>query len=158
MTLRLEPVTLANREFLDEVDPGAHALSWVHSSWYWHQVSLDRPRVQFRLVHEGEAVVGMVAWGPAYADEELTELVPGRYELTHLVVDHRHQRRGVGAAVSRAVLRMLAAEPDCREVVVAHHPDNAASRSMFTALGLRPAEERNYDGDPLLVAAPADLA
>lgn len=159
MTVRLRPVDLSNREYLDEIDPGPAALGWVHSNWYWHQVSLDRADVDFRLVHlDGDpAAVGMVGFGQAYADEALLAPVPGRYELAHLVIDHRHHRRGIGRAVARAVLTMLAAQPDCREVVIAHHPDNDASRLLFSALGLHAVDERNYDGDPMLAASPAEI-
>ncbi len=159
MELRLRPVDLSNREFLDTIDPGASALGWVHANWYWHQVSLDRADVDFRLVHPADTAeaVGMVGFGRAYADEALLHPVAGRYELAHLVIDHRHHRRGIGRAVARSVLTMLAAEPDCQQVIVAHHPDNHGSRQLFLSLGLRPLEERNYDGDPLLAATPADL-
>jgi diamine N-acetyltransferase len=157
MKFRLEPVTLDNRGDLDDIDPGRAALEWVHSNWYWHQVSLDRPPVNFRLVHvDGvDVAVGMVGYGQAYADEALLQPVPGRYELAHLVIDHRHHRQGIGKAVARSVLTMLAAEPDCSEVIVAHHPDNEPSRLLFQKLGLQPTEERNYDGDPLLVGSPS---
>ena len=159
MELHLRPVDLSNREFLDTIDPGAHALEWVHANWYWHQVSLDHPDIAFRLVHlDGvDEAVGMVGYGQAYEDEALLHPVAGRYELAHLVIDHRHHRRGIGRAVARSVLTMLAAELDCQQVVVAHHPDNEPSRTLFLSLGLRPLDERNYDGDPLLGATPAEL-
>lgn len=155
MELSLRPVTLANREDLEDIDPGRAAVGWVHSAWYWHQVSLDRPDVDFRLVHVNGAdvAVGMVGYGPAYADEGLTTRVPGRYELAHLVVDHRWHRRGIGQAIARSVLTMLAAHPDCREVMVCHHPDNLASRQLFLGVGLLPTDQRNYDGDPILLAS-----
>lgn len=157
MRIQLRPVTLANRGDIDDIDPGPQALAWVHVGWYWHQVDLDRPAVEFRLVHvDGiDSAVGMVAHGPAYRDEELTEAIPGRYELTHLVIDHRHHRQGIGTVVARSVLTTLAARPDCEEIMVAHHPDNAPSRALFLGLGCTPSDERNYDGDPVLLADPA---
>lgn len=159
MELSLRPVTMANREDLELIEPGRRAAGWVHVGWWWHQASIDRTDVEFRLVHLAEepAAVGMVAWGRAYADEALLRPVPGRYELAHLVIDHRHHRCGIGRATAQAVLPLLAAAPDCREVVVAHHPDNEPSRALFTGLGLHPTDERNHDGDPLLRATPAEV-
>lgn len=93
-----------------------------------------------------------------YRDEALTDEVPGRYELTHLVVDHRHHRHGIGRIVARAVLTALAVQPDCAELIVAHHPDNEPSRRLFTSLGLTSTAERNYDGDPVLIAKPSVFA
>jgi ribosomal protein S18 acetylase RimI-like enzyme len=155
--IELRPVTLANRGDLDDIDPGDPQRYWVHSNWYWHQQSLDNPNITFRLVHVRgqEAAVGMVAWGPMYLDEALTDRVQGAYEITHLVLDRRHQRQGIGAAVARKVLAMLLALPDCEGVVVAVHPDNAASASLFRSLGFVPADMTNYDGDPMLVVRQA---
>ena len=157
METELRQVTMANRGELGDIDPGPAARGWVHAPWYWHQASLDRADLVFRLIYvlDSAAAVGMVAYGQAYADRELTKPVRGRYELAHLVIDHRSQRKGIGRAVARRVLAALADQADCRELVVAHHPDNQASRTLFTALGLAPSTERNYDGDPMLIAEPA---
>lgn len=151
MRLSLRPVTIANRGDLGDIDAGADQRRWVHFGWYWHQRSLENAEIQFRLVHVGgvDAAVGMVAFGPAYADEALTERRPGDYELHHLVIDESHQRRGVGRVAALAVMRMLAAEPDCVRVLAAHHPANSASRAFFSSLGFSETGERNYDGDPV---------
>lgn len=154
VSIQLRPVTLANRGDIDDIEPGQKARTWVHAGWYWHQASLDRPGIEFRLVHQDgvEVAVGMVGYGRAYADEDLTEEMPGRYELAHLVIDYRHQRQGIGQQVARSVLTGLAAQPDCRELMVAHHPDNEPSRQLFVNLGFAPTDECNYDGDPVLLA------
>lgn len=157
MNIQLRPVTLVNRGDIDDIEPGPSALTWVHVGWYWHQAALDRPEIQFRLVHldGADSAVGMVGYGRAYRDEDFTDEAPGRYELAHLVIDYRHHRQGIGRAVSTTVLTALAAQPDCRELMVAHHPDNEPSRQMFLSLGFTPADERNYDGDPVLLAKPS---
>lgn len=152
MRLTLEPVTLNNRGDLEDIEAGEPARYWVHVPWYWHQQSLDNPTITCRLIHLDSApqAVGIVAYGPAYADEALTERMAGAYELHHLVIDHRHQRTGIGRRVARAVVQMLAAQPDCERVLVAHHPDNQVSRGLFLSLGFQPIEMQNYDGDPML--------
>lgn len=63
MEIQLRRVTLANRGDIDDIEPGSNAVGWVHVGWYWHQVSLDRPGIEFRLVHltGAEDAVGMVA-------------------------------------------------------------------------------------------------
>ena len=160
VNIGLRPVTMSNRRDLEKVDPGQEARGWVHSAWYWHQVSLERPEVTFRLIHadESERAVGMVAYGPAYRDEALSVVVPGWYELAHLVIDHRWQRRGIGRLVAESGLTVLAGLPDCARLLVCHHPANVASRALFTQLGFEDSAEVNYDGDPILVAdAPAWL-
>jgi RimJ/RimL family protein N-acetyltransferase len=152
MRIKFSPVTLENRGDLDEIDPGEPQRQWVHSAWYWHQQSIENPNIIFRLVHLDalESAVGMVAFGPAYEDEKLTHQMDGAYEIIHLVMDYRHQKQGIGQLVARSVIHMLAAHPDCERILVAHHPDNIASRSLFIKLGFKPVDLRNYDGDPML--------
>jgi diamine N-acetyltransferase len=152
MHIKLHPVTLKNRGDLDEIDPGDLQRNWVHSAWYWHQQSIENPNIIFRLIHLDavECAVGMVAFGPAYSDEKLTQPIDGAYEIIHLVIDHRHQKQGIGKLAAHSIIHMLAAHPDCERILVAHHPDNIASRSLFIKLGFQPVDLRNYDGDPML--------
>lgn len=152
MKISLRPVTVANRGDLEDIDPGPEQRYWVHSNWYWHQWSIDNPHIVFRLIHvEGiEAAVGMVAYGPFYRDEALTEAVAGEYEIIHLVIDHQYHGRGYGKVAALAALRSLLALPDCQRVVVANHPDNTAARAFFRSLGFVPIDRRNYDGDPMM--------
>jgi diamine N-acetyltransferase len=152
MRIKLQPITLENRGDLDEIDAGAPQRNWVHSAWYWHQQSIGNPNIIFRLIHSDafECAIGMVAFGPAYEDEQLTRQIDGAYEIIHLVLDHHHQKKGMGQLVARSIIHMLAAHPDCERVLVAHHPDNSVSRSLFIKLGFQPVELRNYDGDPML--------
>lgn len=151
INVQLMPVTMANRGDLDDIDPGDPARYQVHSNWYWHQWSLDNPHVMFRLVHvEGEpSAVGMVAFGPFFTDRHLKEIVPGEYEIFHLVIDKNHQGQGLGKIVATSVLASLLALPDCLRVLVAIHPDNSRSRAFFSSLGVQPSDRRNYDGDPM---------
>ncbi len=152
MNVQLRPVTIANRGYLEDIEPGEPQRYWVHSNWYWHQQSLDNPNITFRMVHVAseEAPVGMVAYGPMYLDEALTRRVSGAYEITHLVLDVKYQRRGLGAIVCNAVLAALLELPDCQRVVVAVHPDNNASAAFFLSLSFAPTELRNYDQDLIL--------
>lgn len=77
------------------------------------------------------------------------------------LLDARRPARYRSRGVARAVLTKRAAEPDCREVVVAHHPANVPSRNLFLGLGLTATatatDERNYDGDPMLLSSPGSL-
>ncbi len=150
--IQLRPVTVVNRGDLEDIDPGDPQRTWVHANWYWHQQSLDHPEATFRLVHvvAEDAAVGMVAYGPMYLDESLTQRVTEAFDIVHLVMDAKHQRKGLGAIVGKSVLAALLALPDCRRVVVAVNPDTNASAAFSRALGFVPTELRNYDQDPKL--------
>ncbi len=60
-----------------------------------------------------------------------------------LVVDAAHQGRGVGRRVVELVLDRLRAEPG--PVRMSYHPDNEASRVLFTRLGFVETGERVDD-------------
>jgi len=151
--ISLRPVTIRNRGDLDDIDPGPQEKYWVHSNWYWHQQSLDNLNIVFRMVHvEGmEHAVGMLAYGPFYRDNALTDPAPFDYELIHLVIDYRYKRRGIGSTVAVAALAALQANPDWKRVLVASHPENLDAQRFFAKLGFVPTSEVNYDGDPLSV-------
>jgi diamine N-acetyltransferase len=153
MNLELRPVTIHNRGDLEDIDAGEAQHYWVHSPWYWHQWSLDNPDIIFRLIHssESETAIGMIAYGPLYENEALTRAVSGAYELIHLVIDHRYQGKGIGRTVAESVIATLRTLPNCQQILIAHHPDNTASRDFFARLGFQESEHVNYDGDPMRV-------
>ncbi len=160
MNVELRPVTLHNRGDLEKIDPGSLEKEWVLPSWYWHQQSLDRPGSQFRLIHADIAdnAVGMIAFGPSYNDVAQTQRVPGEYELKQLVIDARYHRQGLGRIAATAILKGLAALPDCQWMVVTHHPDNVVSRAFFRSLGFRPINRTAHNGNPMLAMSSDDIS
>ncbi|KOG33666.1 MULTISPECIES: GNAT family N-acetyltransferase [Streptomyces] len=81
-------------------------------------------------VRAGEEVVGHVMW--AYDDEDGTHWIGG------MIVNADEQGQGVGRLAVRALLRRLAALPDCREIRLSYHPDNAPAAALYKSLGFEP--------------------
>jgi diamine N-acetyltransferase len=89
-------------------------------------------------VVEDDVVVAHVMWG---LDED------GSYWIGGLLVDAAHQGRGVGRA---AVEQLLGGwRKDHRLVRVSCHPENTASRSLFTSLSF--VENGQWEDDELVL-------
>ncbi|MFE9040694.1 GNAT family N-acetyltransferase [Streptomyces sp. NPDC012421] len=93
-------------------------------------------------VRAGDEVVGHVMW--AYDDEDGTHWIGG------MIVNAEEQGKGVGRAAVRALIRRLAALPDCRELRLSYHPDNAPAARLYASLGFEPTGDTE---DEEIVAA-----
>lgn len=70
----------------------------------------------------------------------------------YLLVDAHHQGRGVGRRVVEGLVERLRAAPACELIRMSHHPDNDASRSLFTSLGFVSTGEEE-DGELFMALA-----
>ena len=89
-------------------------------------------------VFEGETAVAHVMWG---IDDD------GSHWIGGLLVDAAHQGRGIGRATVELLLDRW--RDDHRLVRASCHPDNAASRGLFSPLGF--VETGEWDDDELVV-------
>ncbi|MFE5912550.1 GNAT family N-acetyltransferase [Streptomyces wedmorensis] len=99
-------------------------------------------------VRAGEEVVGHVMW--AYDDEDGTHWIGG------MIVNADEQGQGVGRLAVRALLRRLAALPDCREVRLSYHPDNAPAAALYKSLGFEPTGD--FEDEEVVAALSAAAA
>ncbi|MFJ5834961.1 GNAT family N-acetyltransferase [Streptomyces sp. NPDC093089] len=99
-------------------------------------------------VRAGDEVVGHVMW--AHDDEEGTHWIGG------MIVDAEEQGKGIGRAAVRAVLRHLAALPDCREIRLSYHPDNAPAAALYNSLGFVPTGD--FEDEEIVAALSSSAA
>ena len=153
--MRFESITADNEHYVDRIYAGDEEQYWVHYNRYWLGNSRTHADIDAQLIYvDGVAQpVGFIAYGQHYRDEELTERVVNTYEIIHLVIDKPWQRRGYGRQATLLAIELLRSNPDCRTVVIAHHPDNRGAQHLYTALGFMEVG-RNYDADPLLQWTP----
>lgn len=129
-TLTLRPVGADNWRDVADLAPRADQLDFVPAlaarylllqvyGTTWHCLG----------AFAGETAVAHVMWG---VDDDNSRWIGG------LLVDARHQGRGVGRRVLELLVEQLCAQPDRGPVRLSHHPDNAAGRSLFEALGFVP--------------------
>ena len=126
--LTVVELTADNVEDVLAVAPSSKQLRHVNSvAWYvarsayqqvWHPVGL--------ATADGE-VVGFAEW--AYDGSD------GTYNLGGIVIDHRHQGRGLGPAALDALVAHLRARPVPGDIALTVHADNERARGLYERYG-----------------------
>jgi diamine N-acetyltransferase len=143
--LTLVELTADNVEAVLAVAPAPEQLRHVNPvAWYvarsayeqvWHPVGL--------ATADGE-VVGFAEWAHDESD--------GTYGLGGLVIDHRHQGRGLGQAAVDALVQHLRAQSPPGDIVLTVHEDNEPARRLYQRFGFVATGEV-LDGELVMVLA-----
>jgi diamine N-acetyltransferase len=91
------------------------------------------------IEHEGK-IVGFAMYG--YSEDH------DCYELLRMMIDRKHQGKGLGAQAIRLVLSEMEQMADCQEVYVSTDPDNARSKHLYEKIGFV-STGRHVDGEEL---------
>lgn len=88
-------------------------------------------------IYDGDTMVGYVM---VIYDYDVPE-----YDVWHLMIDARYQRRGFGRAAMEQVLAYIAAKPfgDSPRVAMTCHQDNTAALRLYESLGFAPTGTRD---------------
>jgi diamine N-acetyltransferase len=134
--ISLEPVTPDNwrdcaaltvhpdqERFVAEV---TYYLCMCHYGDTWNPLAVVR----------GGTVVGFVIWG---VDDDGSRWIGG------LVVDARHQRRGIGRETVRQLRERLIAEPGTPNVALSYQPASTAARDLYLSMGFAETGETEDD-------------
>lgn len=93
--------------------------------------SLDESRdldwVVRQAIVTDERIVGYALYG--------AEPEGGVYSIYRFMVDRRYQGQGIGRTAIRLLIERIAAEPDCRSIIVGYHPENEAAERFYLAAG-----------------------
>jgi len=102
----------------------------------------------YRAVHADEELVGFVM----LADETLKKNPPAEPNigLWRLMVDARHQRRGIGREVVRLVLEYVRSRPGIRHFHTSYVPGPGGPGPFYLSLGFAPNGEVS-DGEVIVV-------
>ena len=107
-----------SQEQLRHVKPVAWYVARSAYQGVWHPVGLASD--------DGE-VVGFAEW--AYDDSD------GTYNLGGIVIDQRHQGRGLGPPALDALVAHLRARPVPGDIALTVHPDNERARGLYERYG-----------------------
>jgi diamine N-acetyltransferase len=146
LDVSLQPVDASTWRAVADVAPLPGQEQWVAPVTRYLCLCLYGGVWQPLAVVEGDEVVGFVMWG---LDEE-----EGSHWIGGLVVDARHQRRGIGRATVVAVLRMFEGLDGHREAALSYGPDNLVARRLYARLGFVETGEES-DGE-LVARRPRD--
>jgi len=74
----------------------------------------------------------------------------GNFWLVRLMIDAPQQGRGYGKSATRAVIKKLNEEFDCREVFLSFVPENVGAEKMYSSLGFKRTGETDEDGEIIM--------
>jgi diamine N-acetyltransferase len=102
----------------------------------------------YRAVHADDELVGFVM----LADETLKKSPPAepKMVLWRLMIDARHQRRGIGREVVRLVLEYVRSRPGIRHLYTSYVPGPGGPGPFYLSLGFTPNGEVE-DGEVVVV-------
>lgn len=59
----------------------------------------------------------------------------GNYWIYRLMVDQRHQHRGIGRAALAELVALMSALPNCPRILLGTKPTNSAARALYASAG-----------------------
>ena len=156
--IELRDLNPQNFENIHQIFPGNEGKYWVNFNWYWTNLSRRNEMIVANLIYwkNSGLPVGFVAFGRHFKDRQLKIPVAGAYELYHMVIDVSEQGKGIGRTSTVYVLRAMANLDDCKQLVVACHPDNKSATALYFSLGFQNIG-KNYDDDPLYALDPKKI-
>jgi diamine N-acetyltransferase len=142
-TLAVAQVTADNVEAVLAVTPRPEQLRYVNPvAWYVAMAAYQGVWQPVALVGDDGEVVGFAQW--AWDDSDSTYTVGG------VVLDARHQGRGLGRAVLDALVAHVRAQPRPGSVVLTVHDDNGLARGLYARYGFVETGEV-LDGELVMV-------
>ncbi len=97
-------------------------------------------------VRADDRIVGFLMWAVDPDD--------GSCWLGGILVDRRHQRRGIGRLATRRAIERLHAAHGCRAFALSYLPENVAARRTYAALGF--VETGELEGDEMVARLQLD--
>ncbi|WMX43948.1 GNAT family N-acetyltransferase [Streptomyces roseicoloratus] len=145
-TVTLEEITDENWRAVADVAPADEQRDHVPALAARYLLLSDRGDTWTSLaVRADDTVVGHVMW--AHDDQDGSHWVGG------MMIDVAEQGRGVGRAAMGAVIALLSALPDCREIRLSCHPANTSAERLYRSLGFGPTGER--EDEEIVMSLPA---
>lgn len=93
-------------------------------------------------IYEKEQVVGFLMF-----NTEREEL--DGYWVYRIMVDRRHQGKGIGKRATEEMLAIMSELPGCERIVVGYHPGNMGAHRLYESLGFH--DEGNRFGKEMAV-------
>lgn len=136
-------LTADNVEEVLAVTPRPEQLRHVNPvAWYVARSAYEQVWAPVGLATADGEVVGFAEW--AFDESDAT------YALGGIVLDARHQGRGLGRAVLDALVAHVRSQPEPGDVVLTVHDDNERARGLYERYGFEATGEV-LDGELVMV-------
>jgi len=138
----LRKITAANWQACTQLKVRDEQVDLVPSNLYSIAEAQFYQAVALAVYDDDEDImVGFVLYG--------VDVHTGKYKVFRLMVDQAHQGKGYGRAAMRKVIRRLAAQADCDEVLICYKPANHAAQKLYASLGF---VEQEVNDDQVLAS------
>lgn len=109
--------------------------------------ALFAPEAWYRAIYLGDELVGFVM----LEDESLRVPMPAKPKIGvwRLMVDAKHQRKGVGRAAMQLVIEHVRAKGLFDRLAISYVPGEGGPEQLYLSLGFRPTGE--MDGDEVVM-------
>jgi diamine N-acetyltransferase len=106
-------------------------------------VAYAHGKPRYWTVNDGDQVVGFVMLSDGVAPEVVAEdpHMVSPYFLWRLLIDHRHQRRGYGAAALDALVEYVRRRPDADALYTSAVPGEGSPQAFYEQYGFVPTGE-----------------
>ena len=105
--------------------------------------ALFAPEAWYRAIYLGDEPVGFVM----LSDDSLLDPVPENPEVGvwRLMVDAKHQRKGVGRAAMLLVIEHVRRNGIFKKLAISYVPEEGGPEKLYLSLGFRPTGELDED-------------
>ncbi|MDR5885017.1 GNAT family N-acetyltransferase [Vreelandella janggokensis] len=132
MGVRLKNVTRENFETVISLELAASQKGYVACNLYSIAESSIHPTYQPRVIYCGEEVVGFLMYESFHHDHQ-----PPAYNIFRLMVDRRHQGRGIGHRAMQCVLEEIRAHGPFERILICYVSTNQVAREFYASLGFQ---------------------
>jgi len=142
-TIQLREITDANRAAVLglQVDPDQEQFVASVADSLDEAASTPEGSPWYRAIYAGDEPAGFVML--SWAATPTAEII-GPWFLWRLLIDRRHQRRGIGRAALAQVVELIRAE-GASELLTSYHPGQGEPWSFYERLGFRPIGAIDHD-------------
>jgi diamine N-acetyltransferase len=125
--VHLEPITAANRAQLVALSVTAEQRDFVATNADSLREADGNPACFPFAIAVDASVVGFAMYALDPDD--------GNYWIYRLMIDQRHQHRGIGRAALAELIALMSALPNCPRIVLGVEPGNGAARALYESAG-----------------------
>lgn len=93
------------------------------------------PTLRLKAIYLEQDLVGFLMY-----NTEREEL--GGYWIYRLMIDKRHQRKGIAKHAMQLAIKEMARNLGCKRIVAGHKPDNTAAGALYASLGFEDQGDR----------------
>jgi diamine N-acetyltransferase len=144
--MELREVNADNWRAVVRIEPRGDQRRFVASVSYYLNLCHYGEEWQPVAFYEDGEPIGFAMWG--YDAEDDSHWIGG------LVIDAKHQGKGLGRTVMQALLNHLARQSGYREAALSYEPENTVARQLYASLGFVETGERA--DDEFVARRPAD--